>query len=191
MNTVSSCGPDRDDTGICYTKFTFQYISYCYIPLYFGVDDGAVAWINENQFTGGRLKGYYGMVARKGARQIDEYNNNTFYSIAFEAIETNAIDWEFCTFNTILSPRFESVMGLAVRETETCKSNKYRVSVAIPLDTVDIRSKYTDMQIPLHTYWEHMIRAYPHRRRGKQKLRVFPGAERPGGQRGQGTAHEL
>ena len=151
--------PDRDDTGICYTKFTFQYISYCYIPLYFGVDDGAVAWINENQFTGGRLKGYYGMVARKGARQIDEYNNNTLYSIAFEAIETNAIDWEFCTFNTILSPRFESVMGLAVRETETCKSNKYRVSVAIPLDTVDIRSKYTDMQIPLHTYWEHMIRA--------------------------------
>ena len=150
--------PNRDDTGICYTKFNFRYISYCYIPLFFGVPDDVVAWINENQFNGGRLKGYYGMVARKGKRQIDEYNNNTFYNIAFEAIETNAIDWEFCTFNTIISPRFESVMCKTICESETCKSNKYRISVAIPFDSVDIQSKYTDLQAPLHTYWEHMIR---------------------------------
>ncbi|MEG1887778.1 MAG: hypothetical protein RR177_06565, partial [Oscillospiraceae bacterium] len=149
--------PNITDTGICYTKFTFKYISYCYIPLCFAVDDNAIGWVNENQFYGGRLKGYYGFKAIKGKAQIDECNNNTFYNIAFESIETNGIDLEFCTFNTIISPRFESVMKYTILERENCKSNKYVISVALPLDSIRVKSKYTRIEAPLHTYWEHMI----------------------------------
>ena len=165
--------PDTDNTGICYTKFNFRFISYCYIPLYFSVNDNAVGWVNENQFFGGRLKGYYGLKAEKGRRQIDECNNNTFYNIAFESIETDGVNLEFCTFNTFISPRFEAVMRYAINESEDCKSNKYIISVALPLDSINIHSKYTEINAPLHTYWQHMIRKYMTDAEGNKSYEFF------------------
>ena len=141
--------PDRDDTGICYTKFTFQYISYCYIPLYFGVDDGAVAWINENQFTGGRLKGYYGMVARKGARQIDEYNNNSFWNIRFEKVTKDAIFCEFSAFNSFIKPVFSEIGGFYLNQKASSKGNTFTIEAKTSISKLAFYSKGDIVKAPL------------------------------------------
>ena len=151
--------PVSTNTGLCYNKIAFRQIAYCYIPLHFSMPDNVTAWINENQITGGRLKGYYGLVFHKGSAQIDEYNNNSFYNLSFESIEEDAINSQFSSFNTFYSPRFESVNRKAIVEATTCKNNKYILSVAVPIDKVDIQSRYTVVDAPLHNaYWENEFR---------------------------------
>lgn len=151
--------PTASNTGLCYNKISFDRLAYCYIPLHFKMETGVVGWVNENQIYGGRVKGYYGLVSHKGNAQVDEYNNNTFYNVSFESIEQDAINVQFCSFNSFYSPRFESVNGKDIYENADCKNNKYYISVAIPIEKVEIHSPYTLVSAPLHnTYWENEFR---------------------------------
>lgn len=152
--------PLEIDTGLCFNRIQFRRLAYCYIPFLLSVPDGNTGWINENQIFGGTVKGYYGVVYRKGSEQIDECNNNTFYNIAFEAIETDAIVADFCAFNTFIAPRFECVNRLTIKESSSCKNNKYYISVDIPFCSVSIQSRNTTILGPLHNnHWENIIRA--------------------------------
>lgn len=152
--------PLEADTGLCFNKIRFRKLSYCYMPFLLSVPDGVTGWINENQIFGGTVKGYFGVVYRKGSEQIDECNNNTFYNLAFEAIETDAIVADFCAFNTFIAPRFECVNRLTIKESATCKNNKYYISVDIPFCSVSVQSRNTMILGPLHNkHWENIIRA--------------------------------
>lgn len=77
--------------GVQYNKFNFNLIraNYC-IELNTGNDNASGAasgWVNENTFNGGRCMGGTGVYMLKGPNQSDAFNNNKFYSIAFEEIE--------------------------------------------------------------------------------------------------------
>lgn len=161
-------------TGLCFNKINFKKLSYCYTPLIFSVPNGVTGWINENQIFGGTVKGYFGVVYQKGSEQIDEYNNNTFYNIAFEAIESDAIVADFCAFNTFISPRFECVNRLTIKESNTCKNNKYYISVDIPFCSVSIQSRNTTILGPLHDkQWENIVRALYTDCDGNKKYEFF------------------
>lgn len=77
--------------GVQYNKFNFNLIraNYC-IELNTGNDNAAgtaSGWVSENTFNGGRCMGGTGVYMHKGQNQSDTFNNNKFYSIAFEEIE--------------------------------------------------------------------------------------------------------
>ncbi|MEG1887621.1 MAG: hypothetical protein RR177_05775 [Oscillospiraceae bacterium] len=151
--------PNGDYTGINFNKISFEKISYCYTPILFSMPDELYCWINENQFYGGTLKGYYGIYYNKGKQQLDEYNNNTFYNIAFEAIEQHAVVADYCAYNTYIAPRFECVNKLTIKESETCRSNKYLNSVAIPFCSIQLKSRETIIDGPIHNNaWEVFLK---------------------------------
>lgn len=78
--------PQKTKTGECYNKFRFGAITHCYAGLNLnteGTDTGdkSPAWVNENAFYGGKIANVtYGVLAKKGKNQIDEYNNNSFWN---------------------------------------------------------------------------------------------------------------
>ena len=142
--------PEGDYTGVNFTKITFDKIAYCCTPILFSMPDNLYCWINENQFYGGTIKGNYGIFFRKGGKQLDTYNNNTFYNIAFEAIEKHAIVADFYTYNTFIAPRFEIVNKLTIKESESCRCNKYLNSVSISFTSIHLESQYTSIDGPIY-----------------------------------------
>ena len=84
--------------GCQYNKFTFQEIiarNCIYINLLKGNENfnGKGLRANENQFSGGRLRGEYGVYVerldpQKGDPQFDWINGNVFNCIGFEEIQT-------------------------------------------------------------------------------------------------------
>jgi hypothetical protein len=84
--------------GCQYNKFTFQEIiakNCIYINLLKGNEkfNGKGLRVNENQFSGGRLRGGYGVYVerldpQKGDPQFDWINGNVFNCLGFEDIET-------------------------------------------------------------------------------------------------------
>ena len=76
--------------GIQYMKFYFQNIE-CTTCIFFDYKDNSrKGWINENQFFGGRLTGNYGILTTD-IDFFDVINNNNFYNIGFEGVNTCAI----------------------------------------------------------------------------------------------------
>ena len=74
-----------------YNKITFDYIENTPYGIYFdGVEH--TGWVNENTFTGGRIRGGYGIYIIGGTSETDiGFNSNKFYNIGFEELYEDAI----------------------------------------------------------------------------------------------------
>lgn len=82
----------RDNSNYSqYNKITFDYIENTPYGIYF---DGTehTGWVNENTFTGGRIRGGYGiyMIGGTGESGIG-FNSNKFYNIGLEELYEDGI----------------------------------------------------------------------------------------------------
>lgn len=87
--------PNQEVAGCQYNKFTFQIINakYCIrMDMISSCNYGKGLWVNENQFTGGRCIGLFGVyVDRVPSPRVgifDPVNGNVFNCIGFEKIRT-------------------------------------------------------------------------------------------------------
>ena len=74
-----------------YNKITFDYIENTPYGIYF---DGTehTGWVNENTFTGGRIRGGYGIYFIGGTSETEiGFNSNKFYNIGFEELYEDGI----------------------------------------------------------------------------------------------------
>jgi hypothetical protein len=69
---------------------------------------GSAPWVNENTITGGAIYAQTGLLMTKGSTQTDPFNNNKFYNVGFEVLETSAMRLNFASANLLIGPRFES-----------------------------------------------------------------------------------
>ncbi|MEG1887306.1 MAG: hypothetical protein RR177_04190 [Oscillospiraceae bacterium] len=133
-------------TGICYSYVTFRSISNCYSGIRFHggnlAEDKRSSWVNENYIYGGTISNCYdGFHAKKGDAQVDEYNNNSFYKIAFSDIAHDAIVCEFSSFNQFYRPVFKNIERYYVNQKTTSKANKFYFSENIPDSKLSLYGK--------------------------------------------------
>lgn len=143
--------PTNKMTGDCYNKIRFDAITHCYAGLHLyteGITDPT--WVNENAFFGGKISNvYYGLLAKKGKLQIDEYNNNSFWNIRFENVAKDAIFCEFSAFNSFIKPAFSGVDGFYVNQKATSKGNIFTIEGKTPIDKLALYSKGDIIKAPL------------------------------------------
>ena len=148
--TGFSCGikiaPEELMTGTCYSYISFKNISNCYNGIVFNSgntrQDTMSSWVNENYIYGGEIINCVnGVYLKKGDVQVDEYNNNSFYGIAFKNIDQDAIVTEFSAFNHYYNPTFENVSGMYVYEKVNSKANKFYFEQNIPDSKLSLRAK--------------------------------------------------
>lgn len=74
-----------------YNKITFDYIENTPYGIYFdGVEH--TGWVNENTFTGGRIRGGYGIYIIGGTSESNiGFNSNKFYNIGLEELYEDGI----------------------------------------------------------------------------------------------------
>lgn len=138
--------PVKSKTGECYNKFRFQTIQYCYSGLNLltqaSENSSSPPWVNENAFYGGKITNvYYGVLAKKGKFQIDEYNNNSYWNIAFQNVEKDAVFSEFSSYNSFVNPTFSNVKGFYINQKANSKANKFYVNGKLPISKIAIYSK--------------------------------------------------
>ena len=108
--------------GINYNKTTFIYLDNTY-DIYYICD--SKAWINQNQFYGGRLSGDYGVYFKKGTNQSNDYDGNNFYDIGFEELY-DAITLNFANKNTFKNFRMmEGIRHKYIVLANDCRSNVF------------------------------------------------------------------
>lgn len=74
-----------------YNKITFDYIENTPYGIYFDGTEHA-GWVNENTFTGGRIRGGFGIFMIGGTSESNiGFNGNKFYNIGFEELYEDGI----------------------------------------------------------------------------------------------------
>lgn len=147
--------PQKTKTGECYNKFRFGAITHCYAGLNLnteGTDTGdkSPAWVNENAFYGGKIANVtYGVLAKKGKNQIDEYNNNSFWNIRFEKVTKDAIFCEFSAFNSFIKPVFSEIGGFYLNQKASSKGNTFTIEAKTPISKLAFYSKGDIVKAPL------------------------------------------
>lgn len=71
------------NNGVQISRFTFTRITAAEKGIYFNPGDTSTPWINALTFYGGTIRAPYGIVTRKGANQLDDFNDNSFNRISF------------------------------------------------------------------------------------------------------------
>ena len=126
--------------GIQYCKFDFNHIISAH-GIYFDLCDennGHNLWVNENQFTGGRLEGKYGIFVKhpeSGAARWDRLNGNVFNSIGFEGIDVPVKFYHaaFCHFNDI---RMSESIHQEYLNLEDCRFMDFKIKSHVPYSKI-------------------------------------------------------
>lgn len=132
--------------GIQYTNIRFQQLKNSSPEgacILFKPGPNQLPWINENTFTGGRLRGTNGFKSIKGSTQIDPFNNNKFYNIGFEGLSNIGIDGDFMSNNIFSNCRFEAIEGLYIKEFASSQYNSYSSPQPILKSKIQIQGKNT------------------------------------------------
>ncbi len=143
---------------------SFRYLGDCKYPLYLEAAPGANASVNKTVFTGGRVRGYTGVTMKKGSAQTSPHTGNTFNTISWESIETTGIDAAYAANTTHIAPRFESVMGVNIREGAASSGSRYDNAVDLPMEKIELSSKNTVINMPVFrvdpsSEWQDVIKS--------------------------------
>lgn len=136
--------------GSQYLQFNFNFIwsRYCvYIDMVTDIDgysdnpliNGSDLWMNENIFSGGRLRGRYGVYVKKNENEQpinwDWINGLVFNHIGFEGLRVPITLYHafLCNFNDVRMS--ESIFGDYL-DLEDCKYINFRIKSLLPYDKV-------------------------------------------------------
>ena len=146
IHRISGCyngivfNPDTT-VGCQVSRFEFDRISCSNIGIYFNAGNNGKPWVSTCNFIGGEISAPYGIVARKGTNQTDQYSDCSFYRITFSGSIECGLDLQFAGRNYFNQIRLaEGLVGTYLIKLDNCGNNIIENEFEIPLEKVQIVS---------------------------------------------------
>lgn len=120
--------------GVYYNDIKFRNIRQCETAIKYTTKGNG--FVNSNHMFGGSIYCYNGLVIEKGEGQTSPFNNNSFYNVGFENIQSEVCKLEFARGNSFYSPRFEGNPATMptdgwINESTDCRGNMFIIDIAI------------------------------------------------------------